>query len=353
MKKIFTKMLICVLCLTAAFMCACVNNNGETPGGDPQTARLTFYTPDGAPALGVAKFIADNENFGEKNVAIDYNVVSADTIATYINGANGYGDFVVMPINAASKLYKKNAEDPYKMAAVVTHGNLYIMTTEKGLTLDGLVGKTVGVIGQGLVPDLTLRAALGKAGLADKVVTGESATEGKITFRYFSNAQEMMPLLKKGVLTTGLLPEPAATNLEKNVAKEKDWERLDVQELYDAESRSYPQAVLMVKSSVLSAYPNLLTVMAEKFAAGAEWVRSNPADAVNAINGNVSAKNPGLTPSLSEKTLNAAAISGCNIFWQAAASAKAEVKAYIAAINAIDLGLGVKPAAPVGDDFFA
>ena len=93
--------------------------------------------------------------------------------------------------------------------------------------------------------------------------------------------------------------------------------------------------------------------MAEKFAAGAEWVRSNPADAVNAINGNVSAKNPGLTPSLSEKTLNAAAISGCNIFWQAAASAKAEVNAYIAAINAIDLGLGVKPAAPVGDDFFA
>ena len=326
MKKIFTKMLICVLCLTAVFMCACVNNNGETPGCDPLTARLSFYTPDGAPALGVAKFIADNENFGEKNVAIDYNVVSADTIATYINGANGYGDFVVMPINAASKLYKKNAEDPYKMAAVVTHGNLYIMTTEKGLTLGGLT---------------------------DKVVTGESATAGKITFRYFSNAQEMMPLLKKGVLTIGLLPEPAATNLEKNVAKEKDWERLDVQELYDLENKSYPQAVLMVKSSVLSAYPNLLTVMAEKFAAGAEWVRSNPADAVNAINGNVSAKNPGLTPSLSEKTLNAAAISGCNIFWQAAASAKADVKAYIAAINAIDLGLGVKPAAPVGDDFFA
>ena len=55
MKKIFTKMLICVLCLTAAFMCACVNNNGETPGGDPQTARLSFYTPDGAPALGEAE----------------------------------------------------------------------------------------------------------------------------------------------------------------------------------------------------------------------------------------------------------------------------------------------------------
>ncbi len=353
MKKIFTKMLICVLCLTAAFMCACVNNNGETPGGDPQTARLTFYTPDGAPALGVAKFIADNENFGEKNVAIDYNVVSADTIATYINGANGYGDFVVMPINAASKLYKKNAEDPYKMAAVVTHGNLYIMTTEKGLTLGGLTDKVVGVIGRGLVPDLTLRAALAKENLADKIVTGESATAGKITFRYFSNAQEMMPLLKKGVLTIGLLPEPAASNLENKVASEKEWERLDVQELYDSENKSYPQAVLMVKSSVISAYPNLLTALAEKFGSSAEWVKTNPADAVNAINGNISAKNPGLTPSLAAETLTASVVAGCNIYWQAAASAKADVNAYIAAINSIDLELDVKPAAPVGDDFFA
>lgn len=349
MKKIFTILCAFVMCFTAAFAVACAKTNEE--GTESKT--FTFYAPDGAPALSIAKFIADKENFGLKNAKIDYNVVSADTVATYVNGANGYGDFVVLPVNAASKFYKKNTEDPYKMAAVVTHGNLYLMTTEKGLALEGLVGKVVGVIGQGLVPDLTLRVALAKANLADKVVAGESAAEGKITFRYFSNAQEMIPLLKQGILTTGLLPEPAASNLENNVAKDKEWERLDVQELYDSESKTYPQAVLLIKSSVISAYPDLLSDMAAKFALGAEWIKNNPAAAVGAVNGNISDKNPGIVPSLSEKTLTASVINGCNIYWQAAVDAKEQVNAYIAAINSVSLELSVKPAVAVGDDFFA
>ena len=47
------------------------------------------------------------------------------------------------------------------MVSVVTHGNLYIMSTEK-LSVEDLDNKRMAVIGQGNVPDLTLRAVLKK-----------------------------------------------------------------------------------------------------------------------------------------------------------------------------------------------
>ena len=70
----------------------------------------------------------------------------------------------------------------------------------------------------------------------------------------------MIPMLKNGVINIGLLPEPAATQLTK-VASDKTWYRLDVQELYDSENKSYPQAVMLVKQSVLNTFPNLVENM--------------------------------------------------------------------------------------------
>ena len=42
----------------------------------------------------------------------------------------------------------------------------------------------------------------------------------------------MIPLLKSGQLSYGLLPEPAATNLE-NLSPDKEYCRLSLQEMYD------------------------------------------------------------------------------------------------------------------------
>ena len=235
MKKFLALLLVLITSLTTMIAC-----NKE------ETGNLTFYAPDGAPALSIAKFIKDGENFG-MNAKIDYNVVSASDIGGVM--AQGKGDFIVMPVNAASKMYKANSSDPYVMAGVVTHGNLYLLSTEE-IALDDLVGKVVGVIGQGLVPDLTFKAILKDRGLLDYVIAGDTPTEGKITIRYFAQAPDMLPLLKQGKISIGLLPEPAATNLTTKVAPEKTWFRLDVQQLYDSETKAYPQAVLMVKKNV-------------------------------------------------------------------------------------------------------
>ena len=257
----------------------------------------------------------------------------------------GEGDFIVMPINVASKLYKAKAESAYVMAAVITHGNLYIVSNEQ-LTLSDLKGKVIGVIGQGLVPDLTLKAILSDNDLLADVVVGDTATEGKITIRYFAAAPDMLPLLKKGELSVGLLPEPAATKLKTKVAADKTWYTLDVQELYDEQVKAYPQAVLMVKKSVYDANKKKIDGMGEYFTENLAWVKENTADAVTAVTSRLP---EGETPSLDAASITPTVVDNCKIFWQSSADAKAQVKDYINKIIAVN----AQAAKAIEDDFFA
>ena len=338
MKKLLSLLLGLVIAFTTFSLVAC-----DTP--DSQSQTLKMYAPDGAPALSIAKFINDNENFID-GVTVDYNVVSANDIGPKM--AQGQADLIVMPINAASKLYKANASDPYKMVAVVTHGNLFLMSSEP-TDLDGLKGKVVGVIGQGLVPDLTFRSVLKAHDLLDFVQVGEAPVEGKIVLRYFNDAPSMIPLLKQGVLSVGLLPEPACTNLTK-VANNYTWNRIDVQELYDSEAKSYPQAVLMVKSSVLTKYPTLVEKISEKFDLAVQWVVENPTNAVTAVASKLA---QGLTPSLNANNINRQVVENCKIKWLTSSDAKEYCRKYINGVISVGVDLDVPPAKALNDDFFA
>ena len=333
MKKFLSLLLGLVIAFTTFSLVACDEPN-------PQSQTLKMFAPDGAPALSIAKFINDNENFID-GVTVDYNVVSANDIGPKM--AQGQADLIVMPINAASKLYKANASDPYKMVAVVTHGNLFLMSSEP-TDLNGLKGKVVGVIGQGLVPDLTFRSVLKAHDLLDFVQVGEAPVEGKIVLCYFNDAPSMLPLLKQGVLSVGLLPEPACTNLTK-MANNYTY-RIDVQELYDSEAKAYPQAVLMVKSSVLTKYPTLVEKISEKFDLAVQWVVENPAKAVNAIGTKY-------TTSLNANNINSQVVENCKIKWLASSDAKEYCRKYINGVISVGADLDVPPAIALNDDFFA
>ncbi len=334
MKKLITLILTLILAVSSLTLGACADN------GDGEK-NLSFYAPDGAPAISIAKFIKDSENFG-LDADITYNVVSSSDIGGIMQ--QGKGDFIVMPVNAASKLYKANADNPYVMAGVVTHGNLYIVSNEQ-IALSDLKGKVIGVIGQGLVPDLTLKAVLNDNGLLEDVVVGESATEGKITIRYFAQASDMLPMLKLGKITIGLLPEPATTKLKTTVAPDKTWFTLDLQELYDAQNKAYPQAVLMVKKSVYQPYAESLAKLGEYFGENVTWVKNNISEAIDAINSRLP---EGVTPSL-DASITATVIDNCKIYYQSSADAKEQVKDYINKIIAVN----PQSAVAVADDFFA
>ncbi len=139
-------------------------NDNLSQGQAIENKTFSFYAPDGAPALAIAKFIYDNQSF-ISGATFNYNVVVADNIAKYTNGVLGLADFIVLPVNAASKNYQ-NQQAKYKMVSVITHGNIFIMAKVKegdnSISLKQLNGKTIGVIGQGLVPDLTFKTVLSK-----------------------------------------------------------------------------------------------------------------------------------------------------------------------------------------------
>ncbi|MBO4251388.1 MAG: ABC transporter substrate-binding protein [Clostridia bacterium] len=334
MKKFFAILLSVVSAFTVFAFSAC----GENEKSETEKKTITVYAPDGAPALSIAKFINDNEDFGT-GATVSYNVVAAANIGGVMQ--QGAGDIIIMPVNAASKLYAANASDKYKMAAVVTHGNLYVMCKED-LTVEGLKGKVVGVIGQGNVPDLTFRAALVKNGV--EYEASESAVDGKVALKYYSDASELLPALKTGKIAVGLLPEPAANKL---VGMDSAFKyALDLQKLYDAEAKTYPQAVVMVKSSVIAAYPELVAAFGGKIAGAVSWVKDHPADAASAVAGVLP---EGVTPSLSAANLNATVVENCKIYWQSAADAEIAVKEYIDAI----IELEQKAAKAVSDEFFA
>ena len=341
--KNFKKVLCAIFSVLFIFALGCnsVDNSAEN-----ETKTLTFVAPDGAPALSIAKFIKEGESFG-MNANVNYSVVSANNIGGFMQ--QGKADLMIIPVNAASKLYKANASDPYKMVAVITHGNLYIMSSDNTQSLSDLKGKVIGVIGQGLVPDLTFRAVLADNGLLDDVVVGETPTEGKITVRYFNQAPDMIPLLKQNKLSVGLLPEPACTNLTK-VASSVEWTRLDLQELYDSELKAYPQAVLMVKTSVYNQFKTQIDGMKSYFDANVTWVKENTELAVNAING---ALPEGVTPSLVAQNINATVVDNCKIYFEASSLAKNSVQIYINKIIAIPSDSTVPAAKAVSDDFFA
>ena len=178
------------------------------------------------------------------------------------------------------------------------------------------------------------------------VFGGACSTEpetGKVNIKYYADGSKVVQSIMGGNETIGLVPEPAASTLQANYLKNKGQTlyRLDLQELYDNETKAYPQAVLMIKKSVLGAHPNLVSILEAKIGQSVSWVKQNVATAVDAIN-----NNGGTT--LNANALSQSAIDGCKIYWEDAQTAKTSVKNYIDKIVEIDS----TKASAVSDDFF-
>ena len=165
-----------------------------------------------------------------------------------------------------------------------------------------------------------------------------------VSVQYFASASDMIPMLKTGKLSIGLLPEPAATQLTK-VASDKTWYRMDLQEIYDGENKAYPQAVMLIKQSVLNTYPNIVSSMESAFNDNVQWVKDNTELAVNVVNANLE---EGATPSLKAQNITSAVVDGCKIYWQGATGAKETVKSYVDDIISVESS----SAKTVSDDFF-
>lgn len=131
-------------------------------GTEEYSQKISVYAPDGAPALGLAKLMAEGvlDN-------TEYHIVDANSIQTLVSGENPKADICVLPVNLAVKLLG-NAQN-YKLIGTLTHGNLYILSKNNiQISVDNLselIGKRVGVINLAQVPGLTFKLILKNYGI--------------------------------------------------------------------------------------------------------------------------------------------------------------------------------------------
>ncbi|MCH5162749.1 MAG: ABC transporter substrate-binding protein [Clostridiales bacterium] len=328
------------LCLMAAAACACGALVGCSDDGGKTQKVFHVYMPDGAPA------IALSELMHEGYYATDFTVVSASTISARVS--SGDADLAIMPINAAAALY--NGGKKITMLSVQTHGNLYFVGEKaEGVTLGDLVGKKVGVIGRGQVPDLTLRMLLDESGI--KYEEAESAAADKVSITYGADGPSLLPLLKQGKIDYAFLAEPAATNAVKSLSTESKQLAIvmDAQRLWaDTIGGEYPQACLVAKSDVVSSNPEYVKWFLRALQSSDGWAAENPDKAVKAVADNMEKGVASTLPA----SLASDVIARCNIKTAYAWDAKADCAAYFSRLTAMKTELGTAVLSKVPDDGF-
>ena len=327
MKKILAS-LLAVICSFA-----CLGFGGCKPTED-----LTVYMPDGAPALAFAKLMhEDTEEDG-----FTYKVVAPTVIKTKVTYTDDSknADLCVLPLTAATKLLGNG--EKYQMLAAVTHGNLYLISKDTGVSytaenIAALKGKTVGVLQLNEVPGLVLKTVLSKLGVAYQ--ENGTASSDKVNLVPITGAQDVGALTGVDLY---LLAEPAVS-----AQKAKGFEIVgDLQALYGGEN-GYPQAVLMIHKRVVEKDWERVYAWLEKLDTAHEWLSTAAAaDIVAAVTAHL--EDESYSTSLKAPLLSSAVLGRCGVWYQYSTAAMPEVKVFITAAQAVNANMATMPK----DEFF-
>ncbi|MEW6698559.1 MAG: ABC transporter substrate-binding protein [Bacillota bacterium] len=234
----------------------------QTP--KPKALNVKVAVPDGVTALSMVKMIKEKPALGEgQEISFDI-VKSPDLMASKVIAQEA--DIAVVPTNLASMLY--NEKVPYKLAASIVWGVLYVVGTEDVKSWQDLKGKEVYNMGRGLTPDITFRYLLSKNGLIP---------DKDVQLQYLGSGQELAQSLIAGKNTIAVLPEPAATQvlLQKQDAKVL----LDLQSEWGKASginSGYPQASLLISNRLIEENPGAVDLFLKELANSIQWVNQNP-----------------------------------------------------------------------------
>lgn len=334
--------------ITAMTACLTV---GSLAGCKKETEEITVYMPDGAPALALAGMMQlDTAEDG-----VSFHVVKSEEISTVVSYEDEAknADFCVLPVTAASTLLGDG--ERYKLAAVLTHGNLYMIAkSETGLDrvledaddLAALLGKRVGVLQMNAVPGLTLKTVFAKTGVAySEWKNGEDVRADTVNLKGIADIAA-----EDGSLDCYLVAEPAASaQVKKNGYKIVG----DLQKLYGADesgSFGYPQAVLVAKTELLSKISKSGDFSVKEFLADVEgstkWVATaSGEDIVAAVSAHMD--DPAKETALKAPLLTAEVVARCGVRYASAESCKDKVQSFLEEMKTVS----VKTVVPA-DDFF-
>ena len=258
MKK-FTALLCILAMLTVMFA---VTASAE------DSVRLGAMT--GPTGMGMVKVFRDADNSESRN-PYTYSIMgAADELTPLV--LQGELDIVSVPANLASTLYNKT-EGGVRVLAVNVLGVLYIgeFNTEELNSVADLKGKTIYATGKGSTPEYFLRYILTQNGIDP---------DNDVTIEWKSEPSEVVALLNAEQKGIAMLPQPyvtaAATQLGEGfrvaISLSDEWAALDNGPLCTT-------AVVMARTAFVEENPQAVETFLEEFAASAQWVNENVADA--------------------------------------------------------------------------
>lgn len=258
MKKI--TVLLCILAMLTVMFA--VTASAEDP------VRLGAMT--GPTGMGMVKVFRDADNSESRN-PYTYSIMgAADELTPLV--LQGELDIVSVPANLASTLYNKT-EGGVRVLAVNVLGVLYIgeFNTEELNSVADLKGKTIYATGKGSTPEYFLRYILTQNGIDP---------DNDVTIEWKSEPSEVVALLNAEQKGIAMLPQPyvtaAATQLGEGfrvaISLSDEWAALDNGTLCTT-------AVVMARTAFVEENPQAVETFLEEFAASAQWVNENVADA--------------------------------------------------------------------------
>ena len=273
-----------------------------------------IVAPNGAPAIAVAGVWAENED--------SVKTINADTIAEAF-GSN-QADFIIAPINAGAKLFKAG-KSTYRLAAVITWGNLVFASKTEGFTAEMINGSKLVLFGEN-----TINTSIALYVLQQKGIVPESV-------EYLAGAAETQALLLNGEEGTIVMTaEPAVT-----AAKMKDDSIVSIplNDMYKEVNGfdGFAQAGLFVREDTLTENPVLVSEALETIRSSVEMCEKDPETV---------ARNVVAMEILPKEPVALKALPGCNIRWMNAADARDQIE-MTASIDLKQYG-GELPA----DDFY-
>lgn len=239
---------------------------------DDVTVRLGALT--GPTAIGMVKLLQDVDN-GEAEGNYEYTVAgSADELTPLI--LQGQLDIASVPSNLASVLYNKT-EGGVQALAVNVLGVLYVVEygSEEIHSVADLKGKTIYATGAGSVPEYFLRYILTQNGLDP---------DADVTIEFKAEPAEIIATLNAAGSGIAMMPQPQVTVAGAKLGEgyrvalslSDEWAALDNGSLCTT-------AVIMARTAFVEEHPEAVEAFLTQFAASAEWVNANPAEAAQIV----------------------------------------------------------------------
>ena len=254
----------------------------------------SVVTPNGAPALAVAALGERVQVLGDPS-----------EIAGVF--AKNEADFIIAPLNAGAMQYKKGNTN-YRLAAVVTWGNLVFASQTPDFSLESINGKQITLFGEN-----TINASVALYILREKGIT-PSETE------YKAGAAETQAMLIKDPDVIVMTAEPAVTAAKLTLKKEdKSVVSISLYDLYMeiTGEDGFAQAGLFVREETIRNAPELVKKGLEEIKASADKCADDiEGAAADAVSMSV----------IPNENVAKAAIPGCHIRYISAADARVRIE---------------------------